>query len=119
MKLGTETGSLVNHVYANNSTQPEIGMGATILQWTDRTACTIIEISKSGLAVTVQRDNSVRLDKNGMSESQAYEYTPNPDGPRYVFKFSKKKGQWIEAGSKGKGNRLSIGSRREYHDYSF
>lgn len=37
MKLGTQTGSLINHIMSTAKARtPEIGEGATILAWTDR-----------------------------------------------------------------------------------
>jgi hypothetical protein len=50
-----------------------------------------------------------------MSESQDYSYERNPEG--YVSIFTQRKnGMWIE--SKG-SNGLTIGIRRQYHDFSF
>ena len=100
-------------------TVPEIGMGATIYHWSDRTACTVIAISKSGLEVTVQEDTAKRTDNLGMSESQSYEYTRNPEGPTHVFRL-RKNGRWVAKGSPMKGStELGLGTRRSYFDYSF
>lgn len=81
-KLGRDTGSLVNYVQGNSkSVTPEAGMGATILGWSDRHAATIVSVDKyrGRVRVGIQQDNSVRTDKNGMSESQDYSFTANPD----------------------------------------
>lgn len=112
MKLGTETGSLINHVMSGSSSQaPAVGMGATLLEWTDRTACTIVAVTPC--TVTVQADNAKRIDNNGMSECQEYEYSPNPNS--ITMKFRKnKRGEW-----RGKHGYLAIGYRRQYYDYSF
>ena len=119
MKLGTETGSLMNHIYANTrGPAPEIGMAATIMMWSDRVAVTVISISKSGRQVTVQRDKATRIDKNGMSDSQDNTYERNPNGCIYKFRLNHI-GYWVECGSKGKGNHLSLGTRREFYDFSF
>lgn len=115
MKLGTKTGSLINHVYGRTQApKPEVGMGATELRWTDRRAGTIIKVSPSGKTVTLQYDISRRDDTNGMSESQRYTYTPDPEGCTEVFRLNK-------AGSfrNKSGNGLMIGKREEYYDYSF
>lgn len=114
MKLGSDTGSLINHVMAGSHTPtPEIGMGATILKWSDRHAATIVEMK--GKRVTVQEDTATRTDTNGMSEMQSYDYTPNPEGYKRTFSL-RKNGQYKEV--KG-GAVLMIGHRAEYHDYSF
>ena len=86
MKLGTETNSLVNHIMTTNSNQltPEVGMGVTLCSWTDRKAGTIIAIDKN--IIYIREDLSVRTDKNGMSEAQTYEYSPNSNGQMYIFK---------------------------------
>jgi hypothetical protein len=120
MIAGQETGSLVNHLYSRmNAPAPEVGVGATLLSWTDRHAGTIIEVSDKEFVV--QRDIATRTDKNGMSDSQDYSYAPNPDGERYVFRRvvrGKAKGQWREHGSKD-GAGVLIGKRDEHFDFCF
>lgn len=118
MKLGTDTGSLINHIQANNVlTTPEVGMGATILGWTDRHACTIVAVHLAGKRIAVTRDIAHRVDKNGMSEVQEYEYTTNPEAAWQYFTL-RKGGEYIAQGSRS-GSRLSIGRRSHYHDFSF
>jgi hypothetical protein len=98
---------------------PEVGMGATIYYWTDRQACTIVDIDAKGKTITVREDFFTRKDNNGMSECQSYDYRPNPNGPKHVFTL-RKNGRWVMRGSKiGDGAVLGIGSRRQYYDYSF
>jgi len=112
------TNSLINNIMGNSAIVPEVGMGATELCWTDRHAYTIIAVSKSGRRITVQRDNAERTDDNGMSESQMYTFTPNPDGGTYIVTL-RKNGSWILKGDSLKGARFAIGHRSEYHDFSF
>jgi hypothetical protein len=72
----------------------------------------------------VQEDNAKRIDKNGISESQSYEYTPNPNGPIRFFRM--KNNMWesvyIDADTnrfkKGVGG-IVLGHREEYYDFSF
>ena len=72
-RLGTSTGSLINHLMSGSKdSTPIVGTGCSILHWTDRTACTIIEVSENGKTVVVQEDNAVRTDKLGMTDSQSY-----------------------------------------------
>ena len=111
MKLGTQTGSLINHLTSRGQqSKPEVGMGATILMWTDRHAATIVRVTPS--QVHAQRDNSKRLDTNGMSESQQYEFTPDPEASVEIYRKTKQ-------GYKGPSGTLIIGHRSKYHDYSF
>lgn len=129
MKLGAETGSIINHLYSrmsNGAPVPEVGMGATTLSWSDRQAVTVISVD--GNVIAVQRDIAKRIDTNGMSEMQDYDYTPNPTGSISYFRLDKtgswnqitkndKTGRWNKIGAGGYG--LILGFRREYYDFSF
>lgn len=114
LKLGKDIGSVVNAALVEKHIKPEVGMGATILMWSDRHAATIVEVTASGKTVTVQEDRAKRTDKNGCSESQTYEYTPNPEAPKRRFRLGKH--GWKQLNS---GCHLSIGHRNTYHDFSF
>ena len=116
-------GSLIN--YISNGVagfEPEVGMGATILHWSDRSAATIVEVQrfKGGKragqvkAVVIQGDKATRTDSNGMSESQTYTFEAQPDSPKRTFTL-RKDGRYRDSG----GTVLRIGSRDEYYDYSF
>ena len=114
------TGSFINNMYqdAINTPTPEVGMGATMLSWTDRKAATIIEVSKSGKRITIQPDKSTRTDSNGMSDSQTYTFEPNPKA--YTTEYSlRKNGRWVRVGDSMTGSSLLVGLREEYYDYSF
>ncbi len=103
MKLGTETVSVVNHLQSRmviGEPVPEVGMGATILGWSDRHPATIV--GWDGKVLTIQRDNAERIDKNGLSETQEYVYTPNLNGGKYHFKKDKR-GMWKEVVLSEKG----------------
>lgn len=114
MKLGIETSSLANHLLSGSvgAPTPEVGMGATILMWTDRHAATIVKVTPT--QVHVQRDRVVRVDSNGMSESQSYRYEVDPTAEVEVFRLTKNGYR-----KPGGGHGLRIGDRREYHDFSF
>jgi hypothetical protein len=126
MKLGTQTASLINHIYSKSTpTIPTVGMGATVLQWTDRSAGTVISIEKN--IASVQDDNYVRTDTNGMSDVQDYDFSPNLDGRVRNYRFNKrtdrwdevsinkKTGRWIKNGSQS----IIFGRRDHYYDFSF
>jgi hypothetical protein len=105
-------------------------MGATRLLWSDRCAGTITFVEKiRGVTyITVQDDTVTRTDKNGMSESQSYQYEPNFNGATFFFKKHPKTGFWKQCtfnintkryNQVRQGNGLKIGVREEYYDFSF
>jgi hypothetical protein len=131
MKLGTQTASMTNHLHSRaviGQPEPTVGMGATVLLWTDRHAATITEVFKVGkfTYVCAQQDKAIRNDGNGMSESQGYDYTPNPNGSCEYFR-REESGMWQAVTkntvsgrwNKGEGHGLRIGERDEYYDFSF
>lgn len=130
LKLGTQTASLTNHLYSRmtkGQPEPEVGMGATVLCWTDRLPATIVWVGalRGRPFLTVQQDTATRTDKNGMSESQSYDYAPNPDGRCWRFSQTKD-GAWREVTLNNRANYvfadgagLRIGEREKYRDFSF
>ena len=123
LKLGTQTNSLTNHLLSQNSDEPAVGMGATLLHWTDRTACTVI--AYDGSVVTLQEDSAARVDGRGMSDQQDYAFTANPDGVIHYYRKNRN-GCWVRvvANETGRlvqadGAGLTIGRRDHYHDFSF
>ena len=119
----------LNHILARatkGQPDPEVGMGATLLYWSDRHAATVTGYDEVKQIITVQEDHAKRIDKRGMCESQDYEYTRNPDGQFYNFQWCKKKLRWRqvrmnpETGrwNKINGIDLQIGYRNEYYDFS-
>lgn len=117
MKLGSETGSLVNHVMADNRTVAELvkpGDGATLLLWSDRHAYTVVEVLPGKVGAC--RDRAIRNDDHGMSDSQEYRYERNPDSGVEWFKLHKD-GRYHSGGIKGPV--LIIGYRDHYFDFSF
>lgn len=118
------SGSFINDVLSNMHDEPVIGKGATLLCWSDRRACTIIEWN--GKIMTIQEDKVTRLDNNGASESQDYKYEKNPHGRLFYFRRDNK-GEWNQVRYnpdtkrwvKLRLNRVSIGVRNHYYDYSF
>jgi hypothetical protein len=118
LKAGTQTGSLINHIMSGGrDAQPEVGMGATILGWTDRHAATVVGVSKSGKSIQIVQDIATRVDGNGMSDSQEYTYTPGTGTPQ-TFTL-RNNGAWVAKGQGKNGSRVALGYRNEYYDYSF
>lgn len=129
MKLGTQTASLVNHLMAGSfgTTDIKIGeTGATILSWTDRHPCTVIEKFKVGKFwyIEVQQDRAVRIDENGMSDSQKWEYSRDTTGIINTFRITENGYQHVRKNENGRyvkatGYGLSVGRREKFHDFSF
>lgn len=115
-----KTASLYNALYDDaRPPTPVVGMGATILMWTDRHAATILAIGPNARWLTVQEDRAIRTDGNGMSDAQTYRYERNPDAPIWRFTL-RKDGRYRRTGdSSTSGLSLLIGVRRTYHDFSF
>lgn len=117
VRLGRDTHSVTNFMMGNSKMpKPEVGMGATILMATDRRAATIIWVSESGRQVIIQEDKAIRVDSNGMSESQEYRYERDEDSTPVKYSL-RKDGAWRQVGQSQGG--LLIGRRSEYYDYSF
>lgn len=89
-----------------------VGMGATVVLYTDRHACTVVGISKSGKRVTLRRDQVTRLDARGRSESQSYRFAADPTGQVSTARLTKR--GWSSGGCK-----VLIGVREEYYDPNF
>lgn len=135
MKLGTQTASLQNHLYSrmtNGEPIPFLGMPATILSWTDRYPATVKEVFTKGkdLYIVVRECKAKRIDSNGMSECQNYEYSEyenENDGIRATFRKNSKQGNWEQVFLNPETNRyrkyegygLRLGIRQKYHDYYF
>ena len=120
-------GSLQNRLYEDmtiDAPEPAVGMPATLTHYTDRDPATVVGWDGKTLSVTI--DDYKRVDDNGMSESQQYEYTSNPDGPLYQFRRDKT-GRWSRVFKNAQTGRwrmargpgLIIGFRQKYHDFSF
>jgi hypothetical protein len=130
MSFAQQTGSMVNHLYArgvNGQPTPMVGMGATLLFYSDRRAATItkVETIRGKVYLEVQEDTSVRTDKNDMSECQDYDYSPNPNGRVQTFRQAAN-GMWerVYKGDTGRWKKtdcggLRIGSRDTYYDFSY
>ena len=134
MNLGTQTGSVTNHLLSratNGQPEPRVGMGATILMWSDRHAATITSVLKkvNTTYVTTQDDDAKVVSGSTHDGSATYEFTPNPKGRIRHFKSVGPDGGWKQIrwndDSKrwnqvpGGGQGLRIGQREEYYDHSF
>ena len=130
MKLGTETGSVMNHLYSRmtkGQPQPEVGMGVTFLMWSDRRPGTIIEVGKTGryLSIVVQEDTYKVVKGTPFDGTAEYEYSSNPDGRKYTYRFRNDRWEQIYRNPdtnrwvKSEGDGLRIGERDRYYDPHF
>ena len=134
-------GSILNrideHRCYKKENEPKVGMGATEYMWSDRHPYSVIQVDKKWKGknfdiVVIQRDDAKRVDNNGMSESQTYEFTPNieasvnylrsytyeKDGKTWKYyspvRWNSKTNRW-NAG----GRAVTLGRRESYWDPSF
>lgn len=118
------TNSLTNAILvASPQPKPEVGMGATIVMWTDLYACTIVSVQSvrgrpGAKSIYIQRDIATRTDSNGMSKSQDYAYAPDPDAKVEVFTL-RKTGRYVRRGERINGTHLVVGERDHFIDPSF
>lgn len=131
-KLGSDTGSLVNYMAMNskNTIVPEVGMGVTFYSWSDRDPGTIREIKviRDRIYIRITRDEYIRIDNNGFSEAQEYEFTTVKDnGSGVWYRQTKDKNNWErvvinqDTGRwvKSYDSSIRIGHREKYHDFTF
>lgn len=90
-------GSFVNWINANNSTLPIVGKGATELCYSDRHAFEVLSVSEDGMSCIIDQYVKKRIDKNGMSESQEYEYKKLHGNPIKLVWRKKEGGCWCKA----------------------
>jgi hypothetical protein len=113
-------GNLTNRIIETvKPAKPEVGMGATIIYFSDRTAATIVEVSENGKTIKVQADKAIRTDSNGQSDSQDYRYERNPKGKIETATLRKNGTFVIQGKAMRNGTIVRVGERDEYYDYSF
>jgi hypothetical protein len=117
MRLGKDTGSLVNFMLANsNFIKPEVGMDVTECHWTDRDAWRVVEVDTDGKGCTLQKYAAKIV---GSYYEQNYIYEDENGNPLLANLFMhvryKYKG-WRYGGSKVN---LRFGCRSQYEDPSF
>lgn len=95
----------------------QVGQGVTHHIGSDRYPYTVAEVI-SPKRVEIQADDYKRIDSNGISESQIYEYMPNPSACRIVVTL-RKNGRWHQVGESMNSSSYSFGGRSAYQDPSF
>lgn len=92
LRLGSQTGSLTNHLMSYNNSIPKVGEGATHLMWTDRHALEVVAVNEDNTVAVLAPINAKRTDKNGFSESQEYNYDNVNMDAQFVVVY--KNGSW-------------------------
>ena len=129
MKLGSETGSLVNHLMSTSlNDEPNIGTPATLLSWSDRAAATVTDVFvKNGRTIVeVTYDLSIVVRGSSAEGSAEYRYERDPSGSVCYFR-REKTGAWFrvrkneDTGRWVRGGRVGIlfGHRETYYDPTF
>lgn len=109
---------MLNRILDNSQTPvPEVGMGVTRLGWTDRHPYTVVEV-RTPKKIVVRADKAVRTDKNGLSESQTWEITPDPEGEEVTLTL-RIDGKWRAVGEGKGGTGWMLGARMRYCDPHF
>jgi len=105
--------------------KPQVGDGATVIHYTDATACTVIRISPSGKTIWIQEDTATldnwkpEIIPGGFSGhcvnnyDQKYTYQRNYNGQIHRCSF-RKNGQLRTTNNE----RITEG-RYHFHDYNF
>lgn len=127
MKLGTQTGSLINHIMSNTvSSEIKVGMGATFLSWTDRHPGTLIDKFEKGAYTYLKVRHDV-VDYHD-DRSGNYDIVDGEDTNFSMFRFKSNgtsgfqkvginpdTGRFIKLGDGG----LALGRREYYYDPHF
>ncbi len=94
-KIGV-SGGFINQMMGNNSSEPKVGEGATILHYSDRSAYQVIEVSEDGLSCVIQKMTTKGI--GTCYGDERYEYSDNPNGHKLTLEWNAKKSCWGEVG---------------------
>jgi hypothetical protein len=115
MPLGF-TNSLTNYMMSGSkgAPQPEVGMGATELLWTDRNPYTVVEVINEK-TLRLRPCRVTRYDEGGYAKE--FEELPTADT---ILVTLRKNGRWVRRGESLKnGTAYRIGERLGYRDPHF
>jgi hypothetical protein len=134
MNIGTQTASLVNHMYSRmtvGAPAPVVGMAATTLSWTDRHAATVTSVCEldsatHSMQIEVVEDKVVVVSGSTHDGSAEFATVPNPEGDADVYRLERKTGKWVRGHISRQTRRflklpggLILGTRDHYVDPSF
>jgi hypothetical protein len=103
MNIGTQTNSLVNSMYSRmtiGAPAPTVGMGATVLLWTDRHAATVTKVAELkskvwAYEIHVVEDKITVVSGSTHDGSAVFATTPNPEGYADMYRMDRKTGSWV------------------------
>jgi hypothetical protein len=98
-----------------NKDIPTVGMGACINCGSDRSPATVIQVTNVGKRIVLQEDKAIRVDSNGVSDSQIYDFEIDEEGTIHVATL-RKDGRYRISGGR---QLVTLGKRDKYYDYSF
>jgi hypothetical protein len=118
--------SNIMHAAVVGAPKPVVGMGVTVLMWSDRHAGTIVEVVSDKEIVFTEDDTVADKTKDCQMGHQNWIHTPDPNGPRRVAKMGKD-GRWYVARETPTGRMsiskkctpLAVGYKEHYYDWSF
>jgi hypothetical protein len=134
MNIGTQTNSLVNHLYSRmtvDAPKPEVGMAATTLSWTDRHAATVVAVAELNSKVWSHEvrvvDDQVLVIKGSTHDGSAtYAFAPGIYNHADTYRMNRKTGAWVRGYINEDTGRfqklpggLILGRRDHYVDPSF
>ena len=119
MKLGKDTGSIMNWLMVNPKFhQPVVGEDVTECMWTDRHAWRVTAVDPDGKGATLTRYKPKRIGKAYGDET--YQYDDENGNPLLSSQTMKIRYRWKAWRCLG-GHKISLarGQREEYRDPSF
>ena len=135
MKLGKDTGSLTNYMMSGTKGQPDpfVGMGVTLLHWSDRDPATIkrVDVPNSKLylwEIEIWSDEVTVVSGSTHDGSAEYEYTQRDgweSGKGALWRLETRTGKWVSGKMDGKrfkkvdNGGLRIGHRESYYNPHF
>ena len=134
MNIGTQTNSLVNHLYSRmteGAPAPVVGMAATTLSWTDRHAATVtkvFELTSKVWAYEIHVVDDIITVESGSTYDGSAKFTivPSYDGFAALYRQDRKTGAWFRGyinqatgRFKKSAGGLILGKRDHYVDPSF
>ena len=134
MNIGTQTNSLVNHLYSRmtvGAPAPVVGMAATTLSWSDRHAATVTEVTELtskvwAYEIRVVEDKVIVIAGSTHDGSATFAFAPGIYNHAGTYRMDRKTGAWVhgyinqDTGKfkRGQGG-LILGRRDHYVDPSF
>jgi hypothetical protein len=127
--MNTPTNSLQSnmmHAAVKGAPTPEVGMGVTILYWTDRHVGTIVKVISDSEIHFTEDITVVDQSQTIVMGHQNWINTPNPKGPIVIGKKTKD-GKWYIARETSTGQLrvnkhctpLAVGFKNYNYDWSF